>query len=193
VIRRAAIAATLLFVLSTSGAAAATRTIEVKNNFYDPATTKVKLGTTVLWHNATAATTHTSTADLFGLWNEGISGGTTSDPIIFKQSGSFAYHCTIHASMHGKVNVRMRATPTTGTLSTTYVIRFATINAPAGFVYDVQRRKHGGTYSAWISTTAQTLNFTAPSKGRWEFHSRLRRTSDNLATGYSPMLTVTVE
>ena len=191
-IRRAAIAAMFLMLLSTASVSAATKTVQVFNFGYNPSPTKVKLGTIVTWHNGTAATTHTSTADLFGLWSEGMSPGTTSDPVAFKQAGSFAYHCTVHASMHGKVNVRMKATPTTGTLTTTYVIRFATINAPSGFIYDVQRRKHGTTYAPWVSTTAQTLNFTAPSKGKWEFHSRLRRTSDNVATGYSPMLTVTV-
>ena len=144
-IRRVAIGVTMLFLLSTASVSAATKTIQVFNSAYSPTPVKVKLGTNVNWHNAESSLTHTSTSDLFGLWSEGMSAGTTSDTVAFKQSGSFAYHCTIHSFMHGKVNVRMRATPTTGTLTTTYVIRFATINAPAGFTYDVQKRKHGAS------------------------------------------------
>ena len=116
VIRRVAIGVTMLILLSTASVSAATKTIEVFNFGYNPSPTKVKLGTYVHVAQRHGPPTHTSTADLFGLWSEGMSAGTTSDPVAFKQSGSFAYHCTVHASMHGKVNVRMKATPTTGTL-----------------------------------------------------------------------------
>ena len=191
-IRRAAIAATMLILLSTASVSAATRTIQVFDFGFSPTPTKVKLGTSVNWHNGSATNTHTSSEDVWGLWSEGISPGTTSASIAFRQSGTWTYHCFIHVQMHGTIKVRMKANPTKGTLNTNFVIQFATINAPNGFIYDVLRRKHGGTFNPWVSTTAQTLTFSPTSTGTWEFRSRLRRTSDNSGIEFSPILSVKV-
>ena len=77
--------------------------IEIKNFSFSPASTTVKVGTTIKWTNNDSAP-HTITSD------NGVFGSGTLDPgqtfsFAFKQTGSFPYHCSIHTYMQGKVTV----------------------------------------------------------------------------------------
>ncbi len=190
--RRAALAALLLIVLSTASVSAATHQVEIFNFGYNPTPLKIKIGESAKWHNGTASTTHTTSADLFALWNMTLPAGSTSSNVAFQHAGSFAYHCNIHGQMHGLVSVKMKASAKTGTMSTTFVIKVATANAPSGFTHDIQRHVGSAPFAAWISTSAPSVNFTPTSAGTWQFRARLRRLSDSVATGFSPLLTITV-
>lgn len=65
----------------------------------------VKVGQTVSWRNADSVT-HTATSDT-GSFNTGsISPGATSAPIKMNTAGSFGYHCSIHPTMVGTLNVQ---------------------------------------------------------------------------------------
>jgi plastocyanin len=189
--RRAAVAGIVLLLLSTASVSAASHQIEVFNFGYNPTPLKIPLSDSARWHNGSNRG-HTASADLFGLFNENLATGATSANIAFQHAGTFAYHCNIHGSMHGKIKVKMSAAPATGTTSTTFVIRVATLNAPTGFTHDVQKRKAGGTFATWRATTGQTTTFTSSTKGTFEFRGRLRRTSDGTATGWSPIVSVKV-
>jgi plastocyanin len=193
-IHRAAAAAGLLLLLSTASVSAgqANHVVDIENYDFEQTPVNAALVDQVQWHNTTATTTHTSTADLFGLWSYTIHPGATSPEVRTAQAGLFAYHCTIHPSMHGQIKVRMQATPTSGSASTTFVIRVADINAPAGFKEVIQRRMKGGTWAKWKSTAAQTTTFKTATTGTWQFRSRLQRTSDGKATGWSPWLAIVV-
>ena len=182
----------LLMVFSTASASAATHQVNIVNFAFNPTPMKAKVGDKVHWHNTTANTTHTSSADLFALWNMTLPAGTTSPNVTFQHAGAFAYHCNIHGQMHGLVNVKMKTSAKSGTTSTTFVIRVGTANAPSGFIQDIQRHVGSAPFAAWISTTAQTVNFSTTTTGTWQFRARLRRLSDNVATGFSPLLTITV-
>ena len=71
---------------------------------FSPNPATVKVGQTVAWKNS-GGTTHTSTAD-GGAWNTGdIGNGSTTSPIRMNNAGSFGYHCAIHNSMVGTLNV----------------------------------------------------------------------------------------
>jgi plastocyanin len=71
---------------------------------YSPNPIHLTVGSTVTWMNGTGLA-HTATSDT-GAWNTGtIAPGGTSSAITFNTAGSFAYHCTFHADMHGTVVV----------------------------------------------------------------------------------------
>jgi len=75
----------------------------VKNNFYDPATLQVTVGTTVTWAWNSGGITHTVTFD-----DGPNSGNKTSGTFerTFDATGSFPYHCLIHGvQMSGTVTV----------------------------------------------------------------------------------------
>jgi plastocyanin len=77
--------------------------IEIVNFAFDPATVTVPVGTTVKWTNEDSAT-HTITSDS-GDWDSGKLMNGQSFSHTFTQSGSFSYHCSIHASMKGTIEV----------------------------------------------------------------------------------------
>lgn len=182
----------LVLLLSTAGgAAAASHQLEVVNFAFNPSLVKLDLGDTVRWHNGSTST-HTSTANVLSLWNQNLPPSSFSANITFPQAGTFGYHCTIHSQMRAKIKVRMTGTPTLGSPNATFVIRAANHDAQGGFVYDVQKRKPGKAWAIWRVMTAQTANFHPGVVGTWEFRSRLRRTGDGVAIGWSPPLTIRV-
>jgi plastocyanin len=75
----------------------------VINHFaFHPPTLRVAKGSSVVFAN-TSGVTHTATRD--GSFDTGLIKPGKSVGIRFKQKGTFAYHCLIHPSMHGKVIV----------------------------------------------------------------------------------------
>jgi len=91
---------------ATPTPAAADVTITIKgmngNQSYSPNPSTAKAGQSVSWmNNDTIA--HTATGDG---WDTGqIAPGQTSAPIKFSTAGSFSYHCSIHPTMVGTLNV----------------------------------------------------------------------------------------
>ena len=72
---------------------------------FSPASASVKVGQTVSWQNADSIT-HAVAPDGGGGFGTGnISPGSTSGPFKVSASGNFPYHCSIHPSMVGALNV----------------------------------------------------------------------------------------
>lgn len=93
-------------------AAAASQSVTVQNFSFQPPSVTVNAGESVTWTNMDP-TTHTVTADNAS-FNQSLAPGA-STTIRFSQAGTFAYHCSIHSTMHGTVVVLAAtgATPTT--------------------------------------------------------------------------------
>lgn len=72
---------------------------------FSPNPGSIPIGKTVAWHNADN-TAHTATANNGSFTTGTIGPGGTSAPIRMNTAGSFAYHCTIHPTMVGTVNVQ---------------------------------------------------------------------------------------
>jgi len=76
-------------------------TVEIEDFAFHPPTLRVGVGTSVVFANKSDVT-HTATRKSF---NTGRIKPGKSVAITFKQKGTFAYHCSIHPFMHGKVIV----------------------------------------------------------------------------------------
>ncbi len=90
----------------TATPAAADVTITIKgmngDQSYSPNPAAVKAGQSVSWTNNDSIT-HTATGTG---WDTGqVAPGQTSAPIKFSTAGTFDYHCSIHPSMVGRLNV----------------------------------------------------------------------------------------
>jgi len=88
----------------TPAAADVTITIKGMNGSqsYSPNPGSVKAGQTVSWTNSDSIA-HTATGTG---WDTGsIAPGQTSPPIQFSTAGAFDYHCSIHPTMVGRLNV----------------------------------------------------------------------------------------
>lgn len=191
-LRRAAMASVLLFLLSTASAAASTTHIAVTQVHFPP-NTSTGLGDTVSWDN-TSGVTHTVTSDApFSQFNLNLP-NAQSAARVFRQAGSFPYFCVIHGPslMHGNIHVPMNAVPAGGPTSTSFSIHVATVMAPTGFVYVIQRRAPGGSFAQWRTIRTKTTTFTTGQAGQWSFRTRVKRTSNGSRSGWSPVLAVNV-
>jgi plastocyanin len=79
------------------------KTVDINHFAFHPPTLTIAAGTRVNFTNSSKVT-HTATRA--GSFNSGrIAPGTTFS-IRFNQRGTFAYHCSIHPLMHGKIVVQ---------------------------------------------------------------------------------------
>ncbi|HJT55134.1 MAG TPA: plastocyanin/azurin family copper-binding protein, partial [Ktedonobacteraceae bacterium] len=94
---------------TTSGTTVMITTDTTNPYAFSPATLTVKVGTTVVWKNATSAP-HTVTSDDGKSFDSG-----TNNPIApqsgtysftFNQAGTFAYHCNFHPFMKATIIVQ---------------------------------------------------------------------------------------
>jgi plastocyanin len=189
-LRRIGLITTALVLLGAASVSAATRTINVSAIAF-PAHTSATIGDRVEWDN-NSGFGHTVTGDSpLNLWNKNLPiGGTAAR--TFAPAGSYPYHCNIHATMHGSIDVAMRASPQSGTTATTFTIRWATVTAANGFKYVVQKRAPGGSFVAYKTTTTPSAAFKTGVTGNWAFRARLKRISNGAVSGFSPTLTISV-
>ena len=80
-------------------------TIRIVDFAFEPATTQVKVGTTVTWVNNGPAP-HTSTASSGATtWDSGVLQAGQSFSFTFDQPGSFDYLCLLHPAMTAHIDV----------------------------------------------------------------------------------------
>jgi plastocyanin len=91
-------------VASTGETAQASKvsTVSIADFAYKPATLTVGAGSLVVFANKSGVA-HTATRA--GSFSSGRIKPGKSVSVRFKQKGTFAYHCTIHPFMHGKIVV----------------------------------------------------------------------------------------
>ncbi len=91
------------------GGAAADVTITIAgmngSQSFSPNPVTVRAGQTVSWRNADG-TTHTATSNDGSFDTGNIAPGATSSPIRMAATGSFGYHCQLHRTMVGTLNVQ---------------------------------------------------------------------------------------
>ncbi len=84
--------------------------VSIEDFDFNPQSITVNVGTTVRWTN-TGGATHTSTSDT-AVWDSGNLGTGQQFSFTFNSVGSFPYHCNIHPSMTGTINVIAGCAPT---------------------------------------------------------------------------------
>jgi plastocyanin len=190
-------AAAALFITSSGLTAAATKSVTIVDYAFNPTTIRVTVpGDSVRWTNSGQAShTTTRTAAVYR-WNSGALTTGESFTRRFTAAGRFPYVCSFHEWMQATVVVPVIATPTSGSTATIYTIGWASITAPTGQRYQVQRRAPGATvWSFWKSgTTAKSATFTTTRVGTWSFRARLQRLVNGswISAGWSPVRTVSV-
>jgi len=155
------------------------------------------LGDTVVWWND-VANHHTATDEsLLVLWDSGDMGFQDTFAYTFTAAGTYPYRCDFHEryGMYGTVVVKDNVSPPSGPVGTVFTITVASVEAPTGFVYDIQKRNPVGGFRDWmIGVTQSSVSFDSTGRltGTYGFRSRLRRVSDDAATEYSPFARITV-
>ncbi len=93
----------LVLVPATESSASSEVPVSIVSRAYQPAELMVEAGQTVTWTNRGFGP-HTVTA-AGGEFDSGRINAGESFKVTFTTPGTFAYSCTIHPSMHGKVSV----------------------------------------------------------------------------------------
>jgi plastocyanin len=165
-------------------ASAATKTVDIPNFGFNPATVKVKLGDTVMWTNSHTFT-HTSTGDTpLAYWDTMSIAPGTDKSITFTGGGTFTYHCFFHPSMLGTVQVQIKAKlGGTGKIS----VNLGSVDATGDFRYAPEVKRPGAPdFVPLATTTNKTIKFTPDAgPGVYQFRTRVNRISNNSFSGYS--------
>jgi plastocyanin len=97
----AAVAATLA---TAAAAHAVTHTVTIENMQFNPSALTVKRGERVVWVNKDLFP-HTVTADNKS-FDSGSIAANASWSYVARRKGEYAYSCTFHPTMHGKLTVQ---------------------------------------------------------------------------------------
>ena len=189
-IRRAALAAVILLMLSTASALAATKTVSIYNYYYAPTPVNVAMGGSVKWTNTTG-TKHTVTSDAFFLWGTLTVNPHSTSSLAFPEAGTYLYHDSFHSTMHGKVKVPMRADATVVSVGSSVTLTLGTAPPSGPVWHEVQARLNGGTWTTVATTSANTTGFHPSAAGTWQLQTRLHHALSGANTGWSPILTIT--
>jgi plastocyanin len=79
-------------------------TVAIQSFAFSPASLTVKAGDTVVWTNMDSAQ-HTVTSDSGSELNSALLANGQTYSHTFTTAGTYPYHCTVHASMHGTITV----------------------------------------------------------------------------------------
>jgi plastocyanin len=158
--------------------------VEVTDFRFEPSEPLVELGGTVTF-DFLGPSHHTATdASGLGLYDSGsVGAGGPSTSFSFIAAGVYRFTCLPHPWMGGRVNVPPTASPSIGSLGSTFTVTWAATRAPSGFVYDVQRRRLGLPWSNWrTSTLARQRRLGTRVTGVVLFRARLRELGVGAAT-----------
>ncbi len=163
--------ASALLLLTSAGAAVKPPEVNIEFSAYGPDQLDVLPGETVSWTNVSLRT-HTVTSDT-GLFDSGSvdSGGHFAFP--FKDVGTYRYHCTIHPSIVGEIDVRR---VTLGPLPTAAVavgasVEFTGRTADPTQPVEIQRSVSGATFTKLATATTD-------SDGSWKATIKAEATGD---------------
>jgi plastocyanin len=167
-------------------AAARAGTVTVMGMMFMPGTVSTTLGGSVTWTNQDSLA-HTVTSDQ-GFWNSGTKAPGDTYTRTFTSAGTFAYHCSIHPEMHGKVSVPLTSS---GKASKGFKLIWATTKGVGGITYDVQTRHGTGKWVPLKAKTTRThAKFNPARPGKYSVRARTAKGGSR--SGWSPTVTVTI-
>jgi plastocyanin len=189
----------LIAVFAQGTAYAATVDISIVSSpspgAYSPATASLQVGDTARWTN-NSNNIHSATGDgPLNFWDTGTFTNGQSRTKVFSSAGAFPYHCSVHASMHGTVNVKMTVSPASGTTSTTFTISWASGSIPTGYNVDLQYRRNGGAWTGILPNrtgTQVSVSGMIGAPGTYDLRARTQNTNSGAASAYSAPVTLVV-
>jgi plastocyanin len=167
--------------------------IDVKDFAFSPNSRTPAQDTAVLFRfQGPSLHTVTDTSGM-GLFDSGAMPAGTTQTVGVIGAGQYPFACTIHPSMTGVLKVGVLTSPSSGSTTTSFTIRWAT--APTdGFVFDVQFKRPGTKTWKALATdaAAASMSFT-PDRGAGTYSFRARtQVAGGASTNWSARKTVSV-
>lgn len=187
-----------LVALAAGPAAAATASVSVTNSGYAPAKVTIAYGSSVTWR-FTQGTHSVTDARKLELFSSGARSAGATYSFRFIDAGTYSYHSTVGTAMTGKVAVPTTATPSTGTRTTFFTVRWGSTDTATGYEEQVQMKEPGA--SSWIVFVYGTPDHDATFRpadwgnraGTYQLRSKLiKGNNPSISSGWSPIASVTV-
>jgi plastocyanin len=165
--------------------------VSIVDYAFTPDVVNIAQGDMVSWTND-GDVGHTSTQDSpLELWHHVFAPDDSYD-FSLPAAGTYAYHCNVHVGiMTGRVRVPMVVDQTTGTTDTIFTFTLAS-ELQDGYVYDVQKKRHGKWLDWRMGVAGLTLAFHPVKTATFRFRSRLHRSSDDAVSDWSPRARIVV-
>lgn len=167
----------------------------VKDNAFIGGSGTVPLGTAVDWSSYGPSQHSVVDASGMGLFNSGALSAWSQYELVFAYAGTYAYKDGMSTSTTpSSFSVPLSVSPASGGTGVPFIVTWAQIAAPSGFVFDVQIEKPGATSFTKFLTGTTTLSviFKAKTAGTYQFHARTRNTANKKASQWSPTLLLVV-
>ncbi len=176
-----------MLVPTAPAQARAGASVTVANMAFSPSSVTVGLGQSVTW-TFQDATAHTSTSDQ-GFWDSGTRSGGATYTRAFTSAGTFAYHCSIHSMMHGKVAVPVTVS---GSPNAGWTFRWSTKKGKGGLIFDVQTKLGSGKWKPLVTGVTTTSKKFNPAQAG-SYSVRARSAKGGSRSGWSPTTSVLVQ
>ena len=169
--------------------------VGISETGFDPSTViNQTLGTSVKWTNGgTGNHTVTDTSGM-GLFDSGTMAPGAAFTWPFIGAGNYTYKDSLHPTYTGTVKAPVVLTPATGTLTTVFTIKWAGGPPPAGYVFDVNIQRPGGSWQTWLTgQIVQSATFVPDGgKGTYYFKGRLTKSGTSLHSAWCTAKTIVV-
>ena len=189
-IRRSTAATTIVVGLAVllAAPAAATESIQMRDNRYTPTLAQVAQGESVSWTNF-GQVVHDSVDDSgLELFSTDIAAPPDTVSIgPLPGAGRYVYYCTFHPEMRGRLDVPVTVSRATVGRGGEVTVRWARRQPPGDLVFDVQRRRPGtSAFAPWrTGIGADATRWWPNVRGTWTIRARVRNADTGEASAWS--------
>ena len=179
-------------------AAADTRYVLYLASGFVPKTKTVAQGQSVEWINKMPGLSTVQQTGKPPIFDSSSQGTGSIYSVRFAVAGTYAYADHAHPSHKGTITVPMNVSPTTGTSTTNFVVTWATGADPvvsSEWLIDVQVATPDVTdFATWQDgvTTKSASYVPMAGNGTYRFRTRMRHGTEQSASDWSPVLSITV-
>lgn len=189
--RRIVLAVALLIGLASVPAGAATKDVEIRDNFFDPKRVKVRVGSSVKWTKGATSNAH-NVRENGGMFESGQQTTAAFDFAKTFSAGKFRYHCEVHQAFGMVGVVKVPVTLLKKPRGRKFTVKWATPATDTGTTYDVQFKIGNRKWRDWLTETE--VRRAVFGKGRQpvrvrpnrKYSFRVRSLLVNIKSGWSP-------
>jgi hypothetical protein len=129
-----------------------------------------------------------------GLFQSPILSAGQSYSFTFLAAGAYKYKDNLHTTLTGVVNVPVGVFPLAGSTATPFTTTWASAAPATNYVFDVQIRRPGGTWTNWQrAVTSQSVAFLPDTgAGTYSFRARYHNNANGKFSSWSPAVSITV-